>query len=255
MPKQPQAAFESVFAFSPNRATLGGTSYLILGNGAEGASRSGESKHVGDGVVGDPSADSGGADSGGADPGGGNCLVDCPPWDGTTQEFLSRHGGVRWFVITHRDAIASLKVVREIQEIFHCQVIIQEQEAYLLPGLELTTFHRDRAIADDLDVIWTPGYSPGSSCVYLNRHGGILFSGRHLLPTPSGELRPQRQSKTFHWPRQQRSCELLRSRFTADTLQHCCPGANVGFLRGKKSIANVYPSLVQAIAPASAPQG
>ena len=204
--------------------------------------------------VGDEAVEGGGTASEAA----GNCLVDCPPWDEATQEFLHRQGGVRWLVMTHRDAIAALKVVREIQTTFHCQVIIQEQEAYLLPGLELTTFHREWAIAGDLEVIWTPGYSPGSSCVYLNRHGGILFSGRHLLPTPTGELRPQRQSKTFHWPRQQRSCENLRSRFTPETLQHCCPGASVGFLRGKKSIANVYQALQNlepVVTPAASPQG
>ncbi|MEM6500769.1 MAG: MBL fold metallo-hydrolase [Cyanobacteria bacterium P01_C01_bin.89] len=239
MPKQPQAAFESVFAFSPNRATLGGTSYLILGNRADGVG----------GTTGEPGPNlkSGNGDLSSSDlslPGNGlqesghpslylqgNCLIDCPPWDEGMAELLRERGGIDWFVITHRDGIATLKTVRDIQNAFNCRVIIQEQEAYLLPGLELNTFHRDLAIAADLQVIWTPGYSPGSSCVYLNRHGGILFSGRHLLPTPEGKLRPQRQPKTFHWPRQLQHVEALRSRFTAHTLQHCCPGANVGFVK------------------------
>ena len=152
------------------------------------------------------------------------------------EALLRERGGIGWLIITNRDGIATLKTVREIQNAFKCQVVIQEQEAYLLPGLELKTFHRELAIAPDLQVIWTPGYSPGSSCVYLNRYGGTLFSGRHLLPTPDGNLRPQRHPKTFHWTRQLKHVEALRSRFTAHTLQHCCPGANIGIL--KKSLKN-----------------
>ncbi|MEM9772513.1 MAG: MBL fold metallo-hydrolase [Cyanobacteria bacterium P01_D01_bin.73] len=257
MPKQPQAAFESVFAFSPNRATLGGTSYLILGNrilgdlnsgdGISGGSVAGKENKAGK-VSGDISSDMPSDASGdrryqSLD----NCLIDCPPWDEGMEELIRKRGGVRWLVITHRDAIATLKTVREIQQAFDCQVIIQEQEAYLLPGLELTTFHRELSIAPDLEVIWTPGYSPGSSCVYLNRHGGILFSGRHLLPTPDGQLRPQQQPKTFHWLRQLKYVEALRSRFTADTLQHCCPGANVGFLSGSKTVSNAYEQIEAVI--------
>ena len=230
MPKQPQAALESAFAFSPNRATLGGTSYLILGNHAVDAAPPRESLQAPLGT-------------GNALPSNGNCLVDCPPWDENTRAFLHQQGGVRWFVITNRDAIAGLKIVREVQTEFQCQIVIHEQEAYLLPGLDLTPFRREKAIADDLQVIWTPGYSPGSSCVYLNRHGGVLFSGRHLLPTPTGQLHPQRHSKTFHWPRQLKSLEALRSRFTTETLRYCCPGANVGFLRGKKVVIAPYEHL------------
>lgn len=237
MPKQPQAAFESVFAFSPNRATLGGTSYLILKNdaGDNTAPHGDGDQNVGESQVGTA----------------GNCLVDCPPWTDETRAFLQGHGGVRWLVITHRDAIAGLKVVREIQAEFHCEVLIQEQEAYLLPGIDLTPFHREQAIAPDLEILWTPGYSPGASCVYLHRHGGVLFSGRHLLPTPKGDLRPQQQPKTFHWPRQLRSVEALRSRFTAETLAHCCPGANVGFLRGNKSVDNAYSHLAPSLEAAT----
>ncbi|MGL5193174.1 MAG: MBL fold metallo-hydrolase, partial [Chroococcales cyanobacterium] len=44
MPKQPRAVLDNIFAFSPNRETLGATAYLIVENNA-------------------------------------NILVDCPPWD------------------------------------------------------------------------------------------------------------------------------------------------------------------------------
>ena len=245
MPKQPQAAFESVFAFSPNRETAGGTSYLILENCALGDASSpmdATSRGMGEDLGSGRSEISGSEISGNEIVGeiSGNCLVDCPPWTEETRQFLHDRGGVRWLVITHRDAIATLKIVREIQAEFKCQVIIQEQEAYLLPSLDLVTFHQERAIAPHLHLLWTPGYSPGSSCLHLQRYGGVLFSGRHLLPTPQGQLRPHKQPKTFHWIRQHRSLEMLRSRFTTDTLNYCCPGASIGFLRGKKRIDQAY---------------
>lgn len=38
-----------------------------------------------------------------------------------------------------------------------------------------------------LDVIWTPGHSPGHSCFYDERRG-ILFSGDHVLPRISPQI-------------------------------------------------------------------
>jgi glyoxylase-like metal-dependent hydrolase (beta-lactamase superfamily II) len=33
-----------------------------------------------------------------------------------------------------------------------------------------------------IQIFWTPGHSPGSSCLYYRKFGGVLFSGRHLVP-------------------------------------------------------------------------
>ncbi len=207
MPKQPQAAFESVYAFAPNRDTLGGTAYLIVENDADGAA---------------------------------NILVDCPPWHGETEDFLARHGGVRWLVITQRRAIAH---VQPLCDRFGARVILQEQEAYLLPNLPVESFAQERMISPHTQVIWTPGHSPGSSCVYCQREGGILFSGRHLLPNPQGELTLVKSVNTFHWPRQIRSAAALRDRFSPDTLRWICPGANTGFLRGRHALDRAHDRL------------
>ena len=196
MPKEPRAVLDAIFAFPPNRETLGGTAYFILEKNA-------------------------------------NFLVDCPPWDDKTQAFLQKHGGLHSLLITHRGAIGKAK---EIQEFTGCKLAIQEQIAYLLPNVPVTAFGRELEIAPNLSMVWTAGHCPGSACVYYKGNGGVLFTGRHLLPNQQGDPMPLRMSKTFHWPRQLRSLKMLQERFTPDNLTYICPGANTGFLRGKGAI-------------------
>lgn len=196
----------TIFAFSPNRDTLGATAYLIV-------------EEV-------------------------NILVDCPAWDEATQTFLQAQGGVQWLFLTHRGGIGA---VREIQQAFDCPILIQEQEAYLLPDLAVTRFERTFSLTSHSRAIWTPGHSPGSSCLYFDQFGGVLFSGRHLLPTPQGELLPLKTAKTFHWRRQLQSVQRLQEEFTSNTLQGVCPGANTGFLRGKTLVDQAYQTLAASL--------
>jgi glyoxylase-like metal-dependent hydrolase (beta-lactamase superfamily II) len=214
--KQPRLVLEgypvseppTIFAFPPNRDTLGGTAYLIVEKDDRPSS---------------------------------NLLIDCPPWDETNQNFLQTKG-VRWLVITHRGGLGK---VRAIQQTLGCEVVIQEQEAYLLPNLSITSFHQELTLNADSRVIWTSGPSPGSSCLYYRSGGGILFSGRHLLPDRQGYPAPLRTAKTFHWPRQVRNVQKLLDQFTPETLRFICPGASLGFLRGKQAIDQAYAKLSQ----------
>ncbi len=202
--KPPHQILEGLFVLPPNRDTLGGTSYFILENT-------------------------------------GNILIDCPRWDQQTQDFLQEHGGVRWLFITHRGGMG--KSVKFLQSSLNSTVVIQEQEAYLLPDVRVTSFRDEILLSQAIKGIWTPGHSPGSSCVYWNHHGGVLFTGRHLLPDHSGHLTPLRLAKTFHWLRQLKSVEMLRDRMTPETLTYICPGANTGFLRKKRLIDGAYSKL------------
>jgi len=206
--KPPRQVFETVFAFPPNRDTLGGTAYLIQDRDQDG----------------DPA----------------NILVDAPAWNDGTRDFLADLGGVRWLFISHR---ANLGKAAAIQKALSCEVVIQEQEAYLLPATPNTSFQQDFRFTPRSQALWTPGYSPGSACLYHSAYGGILFTGRHLLPNRDGNPEPLRFSKTFHWPRQLRQVERLQSQFSADTLAHICPGANTGFLRGKLTVFKAYDHL------------
>ncbi|KYC42501.1 MBL fold metallo-hydrolase [Scytonema hofmannii PCC 7110] len=193
----------TIFAFPPNRDTLGGTAYFIVRNE-------------------------------------GNILIDCPAVDTINQNFLHSHRGVSYFFLTHRGAIGKTE---EIQRIFNCKILIQEQEAYLLPGLTVTTFGQEFTLDSTVQMIWTPGHSPGSSCLYYKGKGGVLFSGRHVLPNLQGDPEPLRTAKTFHWWRQIESIKLLLKNFTPETLHYICPGANTGFLRGQRFIDNAYERL------------
>lgn len=168
-------------------------------------------------------------------------LIDCPAWNPTNQAFLAEQGGIDWLVLTHRGSHAH---VRDIQEHFNCQVLVQEQEVYLLPGVSTTSFQQEFQLTPRTQAMWTSGHSPGSACLYYQGFGGVLFSGRHLLPTPQGQLAPIQTAKTFHWPRQLRSRDRLRQAFSPDTLQYICPGANMGFLRGKRYVESGYAALM-----------
>ncbi|AFY44997.1 MBL fold metallo-hydrolase [Nostoc sp. PCC 7107] len=201
--KAPRPVLDSIFAFPPNRDTLGGTSYFIVRNE-------------------------------------GNILIDCPALDQMNLDFLRSHGGVKWLFITHRGAIGK---TAEFQQTLGCEILIQEQEAYLLPGLTVNNFSQEITLTSTIQIIWTPGHSPGSSCLYYSEFGGVLFSGRHLLPNQHGEPVPLRTAKTFHWPRQIKNVQSLLDRFTPETLEYICPGANTGFLRGQRVIDQAYKRL------------
>ncbi|MEM6448735.1 MAG: MBL fold metallo-hydrolase [Cyanobacteria bacterium P01_D01_bin.105] len=206
--KSPQPVFSgspTLFAFPPNRDTLGGTAYLILETDENAQPR--------------------------------NILVDCPAFNDVNQTFLIEKGGIHTLSITHRGGMAQ---VPDFQKAFDCQVLIQEQEAYLLPTVETTTFHREHLLSPTSRIFWNPGHSPGSASLYHSAHNGILFTGRHLLPTKSGQPSPLRLSKTFHWPRQLRCAQKLLTDFSPETLRYICPGASTGFLRGEKKISDAY---------------
>ena len=173
-----------------------------------------------------------------------NLLVDAPAFESQVLAFIENQGGVMQWIITHRGAIGEAKA---IQSAFQCDVVIQEQEAYLLPDIPRVIGYREGyQLAVHSQVLATPGYSPGSACLYYRPQGGVLFTGRHLLPDRQGQLVPLRFSKTFHWPRQLHNVEKLQTQFSAETLSYICPAANTGFLRGRGVMANAYTQL-QAI--------
>ncbi|MDW8202411.1 MAG: MBL fold metallo-hydrolase [Cyanobacteriota bacterium SKYGB_h_bin112] len=193
----------TILAFPPNRDTLGATAYFIV------------EKDV-------------------------NILIDSPAWTPINQQFLKDYGGVHYFVLTHRGAIANVKA---IQTALHCPVLVQEQEAYLLPDVDVTTFQHSVILPGNIELFWTPGHSPGSCCCYHPAYGGVLFTGRHLLPNPNGILMPIKTSKTFHWRRQLKSVKWVYDRYSDATLNHICPGANTGFLRGRHTVTPAYSAL------------
>jgi glyoxylase-like metal-dependent hydrolase (beta-lactamase superfamily II) len=204
--KSPTEILPGIFAFPPNRDTLGGTAYLIVTSS-------------------------------------GNIAIDSPAWNDTNRQFIVDRGGIKYLTITHRGGIGKTATIATE---FGCETIIQEQEAYLLPETKVTTFRYKLDLNDSnglpsataIELIWTPGHSPGSTCIYYSSAGGVLFTGRHLLPDRQGTPVPLQTAKTFHWQRQLRSVEAIRQQFPSHApLSHICPGANTGLLRGKGYIS------------------
>lgn len=206
MSNPPRLILDAIYAFPPNRNTLGGTAYFILSKDKTGQPF--------------------------------NLMVDFPALE--QLDFIQTQGGLHSIFITHRNGISR---PQDWYRAFNCPIVIQEQEAYLLPQIPTVTFQESFRFDNDCNAFWTAGYSPGSACLYAPFHGGILFTGRHLLPNKLGELNPLRFSKTFHWPRQLRSVEQLKANFNDDTLAYLCPGANTGFLRGKRLMDQGYQQL------------
>jgi glyoxylase-like metal-dependent hydrolase (beta-lactamase superfamily II) len=196
--KEPHLVLQNIFAFAPNRDTLGGTSYLIVNKSAAASCQ--------------------------------NILIDAPAWNETNQKFIAAQGGVQWSIITHRGGLGQMATIaKELA----CEVIIQEQEAYLLPDTPTTTYHQAyqiqvAGIEQPLQIIWTPGHSPGSACVCYQ---AMIFTGRHLLPDRQMNPQPLQTAKTFHWPRQLRSVEKIKE--LCPQVQFILPGASSGMLRGR----------------------
>ncbi len=194
---------DGLWLFAPNRETQGGSSWLLAGDAAEGHPE---------------------------------LLVDCPALTEANLAFLqAREPG--WIVLTSREGHGR---VRRLQEATGWRVVVQEQEAYLLPGLQqLETFAHAHALAAGLELLWTPGPTPGS-CVVAVRRPGIdgLFCGRLLLAVGPGALAPLHTARTFHGPRLQRSVAALLSWLPSGSPAWIATGGGLGALRGSQLVQN-----------------
>ena len=163
-------------------------------------------------------------------------LVDVPALGEATLTWLRERAQRRpgWIVLTGRHGHGRC---RALQAEVDWPVLVQEQESYLLPGVpDLHRFGETHSLAPGLELLWTPGPSPGS-CV-LHATGGSagdgLFCGRLLVPLGPGRLGPLRRPGTFHWPRQLHSIERLRQWLPAGSPDWIATGAGLGALRGEK---------------------
>ena len=166
-------------------------------------------------------------------------LIDVPALTEANLAFLQQRPRPGLIVLTGRDGHGRC---RALQEALGWPVLVQEQEAYLLPGvMALETFGREHALTPGLRLLWTPGPSPGACVLHaLDRdrsggsgRGGDLFCGRLLVPVAPGRLEPRRSRRCFHWPRQIASLQALRAWLPADAPDWIASGAGLGALRGE----------------------
>lgn len=171
--------------------------------------------------------------------GGGDLLVDCPGFTQANLEMLHQRSlqvGPGTIVLTSREGHGRC---RRFQEAIHWPVLVQEQEAYLLPGVRhCTSFAAQHSLAPGAALLWTPGPTPGA-CVLHVRCGGLdgLFCGRLLVPVAPAALAPLRTARTFHWSRQLASLERLRGWLPSGSPAWIASGGGLGALRGEKLVA------------------
>ena len=136
-------------------------------------------------------------------------LIDCPALTPTLIQELKALacGRSARIILTNRD---SHGCVCKLQTELDWPVLIQEQEAYLLPGLKrLKTFSNDLVTPSGMSLMWTPGPSPGSCVVHAPSPSNVLFCGRLLIPVADDYLSAFRSRSTFHWSMQQISLRKI----------------------------------------------
>ncbi|MCP9809695.1 MBL fold metallo-hydrolase [Cyanobium sp. HWJ4-Hawea] len=212
--RPPQQVRPGLWLFAPSRDSQGGSSWLLEA-GQIGCS--------------------------------GDLLVDCPGYTEANLAFLrqrSSEQGPGRLVLTSREGHGRC---RRLQEALGLQVVVQEQEAYLLPGIEsCLTFAEKYSLGPGLELLWTPGPTPGASVLHC-QVGEVdgLFCGRLLLPVAPGQLQPLRTARTFHWPRQLASLWRLTSWLPSNSPQWIACGGALGALRGEKLVLNGAEALAQ----------
>lgn len=161
-------------------------------------------------------------------------LIDCPPLTDATLAALQDLSAARHprILLTSREGHGR---IQRLQEHLGWPVLVQEQEAYLLPGVTpLDAFQKTHITAAGLRLLWTPGPSPGSCVVHAPAPWNVLFCGRLLIPMTVDTVAPLRHRRTFHWTRQLRSLEELRGWIPSDQCPALASGAGLGALRGDR---------------------
>ena len=193
-----------LWLFAPNRRTQGGSSWLLEGDAALGRP---------------------------------DLLIDAPAVSAANLTFLQQRrrlvgdeGGL--IVLTHRGGHGQIGVVQ-----MQCgwRVLLQEQEAYLLPGLpRCSTFAQAEEPLAGVRLLWTPGPTPGSCVVHVSS-GAVdgLFCGRLLGPVGPGALAPLLGPSTFHGPRQRASLARLIDWLPQGSPRWIATAAALGALRGQ----------------------
>ncbi|QVV67481.1 MBL fold metallo-hydrolase [Synechococcus sp. LA31] len=164
---------------------------------------------------------------------GAGVLIDCPAFNEANLAFLQARPAGR-IVLTGREGHGRL---RRFQEALGWPVHVQEQEAYLLPGVQqLIHFSAESELEAGLRLLWTPGPSPGSAVLLAaeeQERPSLLFCGRLLSPVAPGCAAPLRTRRSFHWGRWLRSLERLRVWLPPDQPDWLASGAGLGALRGE----------------------
>ena len=164
-------------------------------------------------------------------------LIDCPPLNELSIQFLKEQGKKRLprIILTNREGHGN---IQDLQDFLGWPLLIQEQEAYLIPETPfLETFQNEYRTISGLELLWTPGPTPGSCVVYAPAPRNVLFCGRLLIPLNSCHMGISRNRRTFHWTRQQKSLEKLLNWIPSNALPLLASGAGLGAIAPQKLLS------------------
>ena len=164
-------------------------------------------------------------------------LIDCPPFTEITIEFLKEitTGRQARIILTSREGHGN---IQEIQDALGWPILLQEQEAYLLPEVtNLESFQKEHTTASGIKLLWTPGPTPGSCVAWAPEPRNVLFCGRLLIPINSCDLGIFRNPRTFHWPMQQKSFKKLLQWIPPNASPRLASGASLEALGSDKLLS------------------
>lgn len=105
----------------------------------------------------------------------GNLLVDAPELSQQDMQQIKEKGGIKNIFITHIRAFGD---ACNIKNNFGASLVMHEEDARLAKGCKAdVTFNQEYKLYDDVLLVPTPGYTPGSSSMLLKKGKGILFCG------------------------------------------------------------------------------
>lgn len=122
-------------------------------------------------------------------------------------------GGVAWQLLSHEDELGdSLNTIREL---FNAKLgihIAEREAAAKFREPEIAFSHAD-SLFDGVQIIPTPGHTPGSTCFQVTGHKGqrYLFTGDTLYRAKDGEWRAGMIEGHSNRPQLRSSLQLLRT--------------------------------------------
>jgi glyoxylase-like metal-dependent hydrolase (beta-lactamase superfamily II) len=136
-----------------------------------------------------------------------NLMVDTPACTPRVVDAVRAAGGLRYIFLSHRDEIGE---IAELHRATGGAVIMHRSEADQVPcGVDLV-FDTDFEVEPGVQVIHTPGHSPGSSCLLLHRGDlRVLFTGDHILRRREEIPAPLKFPWTWDWSAQVASARRL----------------------------------------------
>ena len=108
----------------------------------------------------------------------GNVMVDVPRWSAPLARRIEVMGGLAQIVLTHRDDVADHQ---RWAQAFACERWIHRGDADAAPSAEQVLEGLEPLeLAPQIELLPTPGHTPGSLCLLLGDQRRVLFSGDHV---------------------------------------------------------------------------